>query len=108
MCKYDYVEVRSGLTEVGDLHGKFCGDELPETITSRYNNMRIEFKSDSTVARPGFFAMFFAGWFGFYFYLLLLLLLLLFIRHKNTYNEQTYKVQNKSQVKSQVGKQKFT
>ncbi|XP_071808298.1 bone morphogenetic protein 1 homolog [Asterias amurensis] len=60
VCKYDYVEVRSGLTEVGDLHGKFCGDELPETITSRYNNMRIEFKSDSTVARPGFFAMFFA------------------------------------------------
>ncbi|XP_038060664.1 bone morphogenetic protein 1 homolog isoform X1 [Patiria miniata] len=60
VCKYDYVEVRSGLTEVGDLHGKFCGDDIPDTITSRYNNMRIEFKSDSTVSRPGFFAMFFA------------------------------------------------
>ena len=64
VCKYDYVEVRSGQTEVGDLHGKFCGDDLPETITSRYNNMRIEFKSDSTVSRPGFLARFFAGQFS--------------------------------------------
>ena len=61
VCKYDYVEVRSGLTEDGELHGRFCGGTLPDTITSRYNNMRLEFKSDSTVAKSGFFAQFSAG-----------------------------------------------
>ena len=55
------MEVRSGLTEDGELHGKFCGGQLPDTVTSRYNNMRIEFKSDSTVAKGGFFARFDAG-----------------------------------------------
>ncbi|XP_071478891.1 bone morphogenetic protein 1 homolog [Diadema antillarum] len=60
VCKYDYVEVRSSLTEEGLLHGKYCGNEIPETITSRFNNLRIEFRSDNTVAKDGFFANFFA------------------------------------------------
>ncbi|XP_030834881.1 bone morphogenetic protein 1 homolog isoform X1 [Strongylocentrotus purpuratus] len=60
VCKYDYVDVRSGLNEEGTLHGKFCGNEIPETITSRFNNLRIDFRSDNTVAKEGFFANFFA------------------------------------------------
>ncbi|XP_056146256.1 bone morphogenetic protein 1-like [Lampris incognitus] len=60
VCKYDYVEVRSGLSSDSRLHGKFCGAEKPETITSQYNNMRIEFKSDNTVSKKGFKAQFFA------------------------------------------------
>ncbi|KAF0037175.1 hypothetical protein F2P81_010049 [Scophthalmus maximus] len=48
VCKYDYVEVRSGLSSDSKLHGKYCGTEVPEVITSQYNNMRIEFKSDNT------------------------------------------------------------
>ncbi|XP_046870663.1 bone morphogenetic protein 1-like isoform X1 [Hypomesus transpacificus] len=59
VCKYDYVEVRSGLTADSRLHGKFCGAEKPETITSQFNNMRIEFKSDNTVSKKGFKAQFF-------------------------------------------------
>uniref|UniRef100_A0A671F330 Metalloendopeptidase n=1 Tax=Rhinolophus ferrumequinum TaxID=59479 RepID=A0A671F330_RHIFE len=43
VCKYDFVE----------LHGKFCGSEKPEVITSQYNNMRVEFKSDNTVSKKG-------------------------------------------------------
>lgn len=61
MCKYDYVEVRSGLTSDSKLHGKFCGAEKPEVITSQHNNMRIEFKSDNTVSKKGFKAHFFSG-----------------------------------------------
>lgn len=61
VCKYDYVEVRSGLSADSKLHGKFCGAEKPETITSQYNNMRIEFKSDNTVSKKGFKAQFFSG-----------------------------------------------
>ncbi|TDH02041.1 hypothetical protein EPR50_G00168750 [Perca flavescens] len=60
VCKYDYVEVRSGLTPDSELHGKFCGAEKPEVITSQQNNMRIEFKSDNTVSKRGFKAHFFS------------------------------------------------
>lgn len=61
VCKYDYVEIRSGLSSDSKLHGKFCGTEVPEVITSHYNNMRIEFKSDNTVSKKGFKAHFFSG-----------------------------------------------
>ncbi|XP_052655765.1 tolloid-like protein 2 isoform X2 [Harpia harpyja] len=54
VCKYDYVEVRSGLASDSKLHGKFCGSENPEVITSYGNNMRLEFKSDNTVSKKGF------------------------------------------------------
>uniref|UniRef100_A0A8C7K355 Metalloendopeptidase n=1 Tax=Oncorhynchus kisutch TaxID=8019 RepID=A0A8C7K355_ONCKI len=60
VCKYDFVEVRSGLSSDSKLHGKYCGTEVPEVITSQYNNMRIEFKSDNTVSKKGFKAHFFS------------------------------------------------
>ncbi|XP_038611222.1 tolloid-like protein 1 [Tachyglossus aculeatus] len=60
VCKYDYVEVRSGLSSDSKLHGKFCGTEMPGVITSQSNNMRIEFKSDNTVSKKGFKAHFFS------------------------------------------------
>ncbi|MGH0141801.1 UNVERIFIED_CONTAM: hypothetical protein FKN15_026336, partial [Acipenser sinensis] len=60
VCKYDYIEVRSGLSSDSKLHGKYCGTEVPEVITSQYNNMRIEFKSDNTVSKKGFKAHFFS------------------------------------------------
>ncbi|XP_055081696.1 bone morphogenetic protein 1-like isoform X1 [Periophthalmus magnuspinnatus] len=60
VCKYDYVEVRSGLSSDSKLHGKFCGAEKPEVITSLHNNMRIEFKSDNTVSKRGFTAHYFS------------------------------------------------
>uniref|UniRef100_A0A674DZU0 Metalloendopeptidase n=1 Tax=Salmo trutta TaxID=8032 RepID=A0A674DZU0_SALTR len=60
VCKYDFVEVRSGLSSDSKLHGKYCGTEVPQVITSQYNNMRIEFKSDNTVAKKGFKGHFFS------------------------------------------------
>lgn len=49
------------MTSDSKLHGKFCGAETPEVITSQHNNMRIEFKSDNTVSKKGFKAHFFSG-----------------------------------------------
>lgn len=49
------------MTSDSKLHGKFCGAEKPEVITSQHNNMRIEFKSDNTVSKKGFKAHFFSG-----------------------------------------------
>ncbi|KAK1333590.1 hypothetical protein QTO34_005975 [Cnephaeus nilssonii] len=60
VCKYDFVEVRSGLSPDARLHGRFCGSETPEVITSQSNNMRVEFKSDNTVSKRGFRAHFFS------------------------------------------------
>ncbi|NP_001034901.1 bone morphogenetic protein 1b precursor [Danio rerio] len=60
VCKYDYVEVHSGLSADGKLHGKFCGTEKPEAITSQLNSMSVEFKSDNTVSKRGFKAQFFS------------------------------------------------
>ena len=61
VCKYDYVEIWSGLSSESKLHGKFCGADIPEVMTSHFNNMRIEFKSDNTVSKKGFKAHFFSG-----------------------------------------------
>ncbi|GCB82931.1 hypothetical protein scyTo_0023699 [Scyliorhinus torazame] len=60
VCKYDYVEVHSGLSSDSKLHGRFCGPETPGIITSQFNNMRIEFKSDNTVSKKGFKGHFFS------------------------------------------------
>ncbi|XP_047573691.1 tolloid-like protein 1 isoform X4 [Lutra lutra] len=60
VCKYDYVEIWSGLSSESKLHGKFCGAEVPDVITSQFNNMRIEFRSDNTVSKKGFKAHFFS------------------------------------------------
>ncbi|XP_075790641.1 tolloid-like protein 2 isoform X4 [Pelodiscus sinensis] len=60
VCKYDYVEVRSGLASNSKLHGKFCGSEKPEVITSSSNNLRLEFKSDNAVSKKGFKVHFFS------------------------------------------------
>uniref|UniRef100_A0A8C6MNH6 Tolloid like 1 n=1 Tax=Moschus moschiferus TaxID=68415 RepID=A0A8C6MNH6_MOSMO len=60
VCKYDYVEIWSGLSSESKLHGKYCGADVPEVITSQFNNMRIEFKSDNTVSKKGFKAHFFS------------------------------------------------
>uniref|UniRef100_A0A8B9L7E6 Metalloendopeptidase n=1 Tax=Astyanax mexicanus TaxID=7994 RepID=A0A8B9L7E6_ASTMX len=60
VCKYDYVEVHSGLSSDSKLHGRFCGSTKLDPITSHSNNMRIEFKSDNTVSKRGFKAHFFS------------------------------------------------
>ncbi|XP_018429646.1 PREDICTED: tolloid-like protein 2 [Nanorana parkeri] len=60
VCKYDYVEIRSGLTSESKLHGRYCGSEKPEVITSQGNGIRLEFKSDNTVSKKGFKVNFFS------------------------------------------------
>ena len=53
VCKYDFVEVRSGLTENAKFFGRFCGTEQPPLMTSTVNQMWIKFTSDDTVAKRG-------------------------------------------------------
>nr|XP_039250217.1 bone morphogenetic protein 1-like [Styela clava] len=53
VCKYDYVEIRSGLSDDAKFHGSFCGLELPPVIRSTINEMSLAFKSDDTVSKRG-------------------------------------------------------
>ena len=57
MCKYDWLQVYSGMTETGKDMGKFCGNRIiPEPITSEENLMRVQFHSDGNIQKQGFHA----------------------------------------------------
>uniref|UniRef100_A0A669DQK6 Cubilin n=1 Tax=Oreochromis niloticus TaxID=8128 RepID=A0A669DQK6_ORENI len=57
-CAFDYVEVRDGRTETDPLIGKYCGNTLPAPVLSSSNVLWIRFKSDSSVSRAGFRAVY--------------------------------------------------
>ncbi|KAK1174071.1 hypothetical protein AOXY_G4351, partial [Acipenser oxyrinchus oxyrinchus] len=60
-CNYDYLEVRDGSSETDALIGKYCGSELPAPITSTSNRLWIKFKSDASITKGGFRAMYQVG-----------------------------------------------
>nr|XP_023646366.1 cubilin [Paramormyrops kingsleyae] len=57
-CLFDFVEVRDGLSETDALIGKYCGSFLPAPITSHSNGLWLRFKSDESVSRAGFRAVY--------------------------------------------------
>ncbi|XP_058813843.1 protein tolkin-like [Topomyia yanbarensis] len=58
-CEYDSVTVYSKLNEdTLKRHGVFCGTKIPPTITSEGNTLRVEFKSDKTIQKSGFAAVY--------------------------------------------------
>ncbi|XP_015260845.1 PREDICTED: cubilin-like, partial [Cyprinodon variegatus] len=50
--------VRDGRSETDPLIGKYCGSSLPAPIRSSSNSLWIRFKSDSSVSRAGFRAVY--------------------------------------------------
>ncbi|CAH8432073.1 unnamed protein product [Dicrocoelium dendriticum] len=58
-CKYDFINVYSGPSDNQQKIGNFCGDHIPDPITSQTNELSIEFYSDTSVQRTGFRAVFF-------------------------------------------------
>ena len=55
-CRYDYLEIRDGDNENSTVIGKYCGDSsvTPDTITSNYNYIFINFVTDGSVQNRGF------------------------------------------------------
>ena len=53
-CSDDYVEVRDGPFDTSELLGKFCGADIPESITSDSWDMSLTFKSSGKTKYPGF------------------------------------------------------
>ncbi|XP_054478628.1 cubilin [Anoplopoma fimbria] len=60
-CTFDYVEVRNGRMETDPLIGRYCGSSLPAPILSSSNFLWIRFRSDSSVSRAGFRAVYTVG-----------------------------------------------
>lgn len=58
---YQISQVRDGTGETDPLIGKYCGSTLPAPILSTTNGLWIRFKSDSSVSRAGFRAMYEIG-----------------------------------------------
>ncbi|XP_055611221.1 tolloid-like protein 1 [Uranotaenia lowii] len=59
-CDYDAVTIYSRIgDEALKRHGTFCGSKIPPSITSESNILRLEFRSDKTVQKTGFAAVYF-------------------------------------------------
>lgn len=52
--RYDFVEVRDGADESGQLVGKYCGKIAPSPIVSAGNQLYIKFVSDYETHGAGF------------------------------------------------------
>ncbi|XP_076233982.1 tolloid-like protein 1 tolkin [Calliopsis andreniformis] len=59
-CEYDSVEVSSKLgDDMLRKHGIYCGSRPPPLITSDGNSLRVTFRSDNSIQKTGFAAVFF-------------------------------------------------
>uniref|UniRef100_A0A8B9TLF7 Cubilin n=1 Tax=Anas platyrhynchos TaxID=8839 RepID=A0A8B9TLF7_ANAPL len=57
-CSLNYIEVRDGDSEMSSLITKFCHSTLTSPITSTSNSLWIKFKSDASVQRASFRAIY--------------------------------------------------
>lgn len=58
-CEYDALTIYSKLSDDSvKKHGVFCGSKLPNSITSESSVLRLEFKSDKTIQKTGFAAIY--------------------------------------------------
>lgn len=58
-CKYDYVEIRDGLSVRSPELGTYCGTSLPKPVTAFANSLRLKFHSDASNPRTGFKAIYY-------------------------------------------------
>lgn len=52
--RYDYVEVRDGVDESGQLAGKYCGKIAPSPVVSSGHQLFVKFVSDYETHGAGF------------------------------------------------------
>ena len=58
-CQYDYLEIYDGMSiNSTNLIGRFCGSALPENIRSVDNAVTVVFKTDASVTKGGFRAVY--------------------------------------------------
>ncbi|CAH0395162.1 unnamed protein product [Bemisia tabaci] len=55
-CKDDYIEIRDGLTEVSRVLGRFCDQNVPNSLFSTGNQMLVKYFTDVKNPKNGFLA----------------------------------------------------
>lgn len=55
-CQYDYIEVRDGSNVQAALKERFCGNTVPQLIKSTNDALHVEFFSDASDTKSGFYA----------------------------------------------------
>lgn len=60
-CIYDYLEIRDGYDKSAPLIGQYCGYRLPADVQSTGSELYVKFKSDGSVQKTGFSAVFTKG-----------------------------------------------
>lgn len=58
LCRYDFVEVYNGHSDMVQKLGRFCGTFRPGTLISTSNTMMLQMESDSETGGRGFLAHF--------------------------------------------------
>ncbi|XP_078576616.1 uncharacterized protein LOC144862181 isoform X4 [Branchiostoma floridae x Branchiostoma japonicum] len=57
-CVYDSVTIYNGADDKAPLLGRFCGSNVPQSITSSTNQLFIRFKTDNAFPGDGFYAFY--------------------------------------------------
>ncbi|XP_062870024.1 procollagen C-endopeptidase enhancer a [Trichomycterus rosablanca] len=58
LCRYDFVDIYNGHTNMGQKLGRFCGTFRPGMLISTSNTMMLQMESDSGTGGRGFLAYF--------------------------------------------------
>lgn len=61
LCRYDFVDVYNGHSNVAQKLGRFCGTFRPGTLISTSSTMMLQMESDSATGGRGFLAHFSAA-----------------------------------------------
>ena len=61
LCRYDYLDVYNGHSNMVEKLGRFCGTFRPGTLMSTSNTMMLDMVSDSGTGGRGFVAYFQGG-----------------------------------------------
>lgn len=59
-CLYDYLQIKDGPEDSSSLLGRYCGKQIPQELRSNSSQVTIQFSSDGTVNKPGFYLNFFS------------------------------------------------
>lgn len=60
-CMYDYLQVYDGPDDSSPVMGRYCGKVLPKELKSNSSQVTIQFSSDGTISKPGFYLNYFSG-----------------------------------------------
>ncbi|XP_032635114.1 neuropilin-2 isoform X1 [Chelonoidis abingdonii] len=58
-CKYDWLDIWDGISQVGPLIGRYCGTRTPSEIRSATGILSLTFHTDLAVAKDGFSARYY-------------------------------------------------